>query len=67
MRSVNKYRSKKKTAIEALEEIDTFMTRMEMFMNRHPKYSYKVYINKNLGEDGDIYKWNIELNIFKNE
>lgn len=64
--TVNKYIAKKKSAVEALNEIDAFVEKMEKFMERHPEYSYKVLITKNENNQ-DIYKWIIELNVHKNE
>lgn len=64
--TTNKYISRTKTAVEALEEIDAFMNRMELFMERHPEYSYKVLITKN-ENNNDVYKWVIELNVYKYE
>jgi len=61
-----KYISKKKTALQALDEIDSFMSKMDVFMENHPEYSYKVVINKN-EEKNDVNKWIIELNVYKNE
>lgn len=61
-----KYISKKKTALQALDEIDSFMSKMDVFMENHPEYSYKVVINKNK-EKNDVNKWIIELNVYENE
>ena len=62
----NKYRSKKKTALQALDEIDNFIEKMDLFMEKHPEYRYKVMITKNENND-DIFKWIIELNVYKDD
>ena len=61
---INKYKSKKKTSKEALDEVDNFMEKMDLFMERHPEYEYKVNITKS---NDDVFKWNIELNIYKDD
>jgi hypothetical protein len=62
----NTYISKKDNIIEALNEIDSFITRMEDFMQRHPRYNYRIKIDKNENAKS-INKWVIELNVYKNE
>ncbi len=40
-----KYISEKESIIEALDEIDVFMTRMMKFVENKPEYKYSVSIH----------------------
>jgi hypothetical protein len=55
------YYSNKKTIIEALDEVDKFIDKMELFMQEHPNYEYKLTIKK------QRKKWEIKLIVIKNE
>lgn len=57
MKLDNKYLVREKSLKEALDHIDSFQTKMELFTEKHPNYDYNVKIEKNEGE------WLIELNI----
>lgn len=58
----NTYIIKKTSLKQALDHIDEFKTKMEMFKEKHPQYIYKVTIEK----DGEGYV--VEINIkTKNE
>lgn len=58
----NTYIIKKTSLKQALDHIDDFKTKMEMFKEKHPQYIYKVTIEKE--DDGYIVEINIKT---KNE
>ena len=51
------YRIKEVDLKKALDQVDNFQTKMELFTGRYPRFEYKVKVNKQL--DG----WLIVLNI----
>lgn len=53
----NTYLIKEKDLKKALDQIDSFQTKMELFSGKYPRFSYNVNINKEEDE------WIIELNI----
>jgi len=61
-----RYTSEKETTIEALDDIQNFIDKMEMFMEVYPNYEYELAIRKPQNQRNNI-KWIIELNVLKNE
>jgi hypothetical protein len=58
----NTYLIKEKNLKKALDQVDNFKTKMEMFLLKYPNYIYNVKFNKELD------KWLFKLNIqTKNE
>ena len=55
------YRVKKTNIIEALEEIDAFLEKIELFTKKYPEYSYEFKITKTKKY------WEILLTLIKNE
>jgi len=53
----NTYLIKEKDLKKALDQIDSFQDKMELFSGKYPRFSYNVNINKEKDE------WIIELNI----
>ena len=51
------YRIEEKDLTKALDQIDLFKTKMELFTGKYPRFSYSVEVNKE--DDG----WLILLNI----
>ena len=51
------YRIHEKDLKKALDQLDTFQSKMELFTGKYPRFSYTVNVNKQ--EDG----WLILLNI----
>lgn len=41
------YRRTSKDILEALEDVDKFTEKMELFMKEYPNYSYSMEIKKN--------------------
>ena len=58
----NTYLIKEKDLKKALDQIDNFQTKMELFSGKYPRFSYNVNINK------ENERWIVKLNIkTKNE
>ena len=58
IKTLNKqYEIYEKDLKKALDQLDTFQTKMELFTGKYPRFSYTVNVNKQ--EDG----WLILLNI----
>lgn len=55
------FRVKRKDVLEALDEIDRFMEKMDLFLKEHPGYSYKLEIKKTRRD------WEIYLTIDKDD
>jgi hypothetical protein len=51
------YKIKEKDLNKALEQLDKFQTKMELFVKKYPRFSYATNITKELDE------WLILLNI----
>lgn len=51
------YQIREKDLKIALDQIDTFQTKMELFTGKYPRFSYSVEVNK------DEDDWLIKLNI----
>lgn len=51
------YQIREKDLKIALDQIDTFQTKMELFTGKYPRFSYSVEVNK------DEDEWLIKLNI----
>ena len=58
---VKTYTSKKKKIIDALNEVDKFIEKMDLFMKEHPNYSYDLNIQKQRNN------WEIRLTVTKDE
>jgi len=56
-----KYKTCRPNIVEALDEIDRFLEKMEMFMEQHQNYAYEINICKR--DDG----WWIFLTVNKDE
>jgi hypothetical protein len=57
----NTYTTIEKDLKVALDQVDNFKTKMELFSSKYPSFKYNVVINK---KDED---WITELNIYNNE
>lgn len=60
------YRSEKETVIEALEDIESFISKMDLFKVAYPSYSYQVDINPNSNKRSKN-KWVVDLKVIKDE
>ena len=58
----NLYRARKKTIREALDDIDTFMTKMELLEGKG--YSYSIDIERITNQE---FKWLVNLRVRKDE
>jgi hypothetical protein len=63
---VKEYSTEKDTIIEALDDIDSFIYRMELFRENHPSYSYKIDIKRTTSKRNDK-KWIVVLKVNKDE
>jgi hypothetical protein len=52
------YKIHEKDLKTALDHLDTFQTKMELFTNKYPKFTYNVNVNKK--EDGWLTLLNIK-------
>lgn len=58
------YKTKRKSLVQALNEIQAFQEKMEAFMEKYPRYSYNLDIEK---ETTTNPHWVVDLNITCNE
>jgi len=61
-----RYVSEKETIIEALDDIQSFINKMSIFMEAYPNYEYEIKIKKPQKTRTNV-KWIIELNVLKHE
>lgn len=65
MSIVKEYESQTNSIVDAINDIDSFMSKMEMFREKHGDvYKYEISINKILNADE---KWNVNLKMIRNE
>jgi ribosome assembly protein YihI (activator of Der GTPase) len=57
---IKKYKSQKYDIIDALDEIDSFMEKMNVFMNNNPEYEYEINITKRVDVNKN-HLWDIML------
>ncbi len=58
------YVIEKYNIVDALNDIEAFVNRMEKFKDKHPNYRYNIDIGR---DTKDNPKWSIELKINKDE
>ena len=58
------YKIEKDNIVEALDDIDRFVQKMEKFKTKHPSYSYNIDIKE---DEEKLHNWIIELNVNKDE
>lgn len=63
---VTKYKAQRYDVIEALDEVDRFMTKMDNFIQKHPTYKYEIRIVKTVDMQQN-HLWTIYLTIEENE
>ena len=58
------YQIERSSLTEALTEIQEFENKMEVFMEKYPRYTYDIQINET---DSLPPKWKVDLKIEKHE
>lgn len=58
------YKIKRKSLVEALDEIQAFEEKMEVLIEKYPNYSYNLEIEKETTTDP---KWVVDLKIIRDE
>jgi len=58
--------SEKDTIKEALDDIDSFVTKMSLFQKDHPEYAYDIDLKRNTKIRSE-YKWVVYLKVTKDE
>lgn len=65
MSLVKEYQNKTNSIVSAIDDIDSFIEKMEMFKKKHGDvYKYEISITKILNSDE---KWNVNLKMIKND
>lgn len=58
--------SEKETIIEALDDIQGFLNKMEMFMEKYPSYEYDIKIDR-ISNTRSNKNWVVQLKVIKDE
>lgn len=63
----NTYVAQTDTIVDALNLIEAFEDKMNMFRTKYPKYNYTISLRCSQGCDPNEDTWNIEYNISNEE
>ena len=63
---IKKYRSEKETVMEALDDVESFIMKMDIFKATYPNYHYEIEITPNLNKRNKN-KWVVDLKVIKYE
>ena len=66
MITTKEFISEKETIIEALDDVQGFLGKMEMFMEKYPNYNYDIQIERALNSRNNN-KWVVQLKVIKDE